>query len=62
MKSLKMTVKHLRAFFFTSKKAFGLVWIIYLNKAIHVLNVSSKQLDTSSLSIPSAQEMVLKHR
>lgn len=57
-----MTVRHLRAFFFTSKNALGLVLIIYLNKAIQVLKVSFKQLATSSLSIPSAHEIVLKQR
>jgi hypothetical protein len=62
MKSLKITVKHLRAFFFTSKNAFGFVLIIYLKSAIHVLKVSFKQPATNSLSMPSAQEMVLKHK
>lgn len=57
-----MTVKHFKAFFFTSKKALGLVLIIYLNRAIQVLNVSFKQFATNSLSIPSAHEIVLKQR
>lgn len=40
----------------------GLVWRIYKKRAIQELKVSSRQLSTIELSIPSAQDTVLKQR
>jgi hypothetical protein len=60
MKSLNMTVRHLRALFLILKKDFGLVYISYRKRDIQELKVSERQESTRSLSIPSAQETVLR--
>jgi len=55
-----MTVRHLRALFLILKKDFGLVYISYRKRDIQELKVSERQESTRSLSIPSAQETVLR--
>jgi len=43
-----------------SKNDLGFVYMICKKRDIHELKVSCKQLSTNSLSMPSAQETVLR--
>lgn len=61
MKSLNMTVRHLRACLFKSKNFLASDWITCRNTVIHQLNVSLSASSTKLLSIPSAQLTHLKH-
>ena len=62
MKSLKITVRHFRAFLLMSKNFFASDCITWRKTAIHWLKLSFKQSSISSLSMPSAQLMHRRQR